>query len=112
MDRTQGRLDQAVLAYRENPTEENNKRLLEIQREHVDNFYAEQTGVYIERTRRNKMSEKTFRIRIFNSDDEPIYHLDVEAATREAAVESVDIDKIRSDFGWDDLTIGTVREVK
>lgn len=52
-----------------------------------------------------------FRIRINNCDDEPIYHLTVEAPNREAAVEAVDIEAIRSDFGFDDLTVGEVHDL-
>lgn len=51
MDRTNGRLDAAVLAYREDPSEENRQRLLAAQREHNDDFMREQTGAYIERTK-------------------------------------------------------------
>lgn len=51
MDRTNGRLDAAVLAYREEPTHENRERLLAAQREHNEAFLREQTGEYIERTR-------------------------------------------------------------
>lgn len=52
-----------------------------------------------------------FKIRIFNSDDEPVFSQEVEADSREKAVNKVDIDKIRSDLGFDDLTIGEVKEI-
>ncbi len=45
-DRTNGKLDAAVLAYREAPTEANRLALLAAQAEHTARFYEEQTGVY------------------------------------------------------------------
>lgn len=50
MDRTQGRLDAAVIAYRENPTEENRVALMVIMKEHNDKFLAEQAQEFIQRT--------------------------------------------------------------
>ena len=42
MDLTDGRLDAAVLAYRENPTEENRAALMAVQREHHEAFLAQE----------------------------------------------------------------------
>lgn len=49
-DRTNGELDAAILAYREDPSEENRERCLRAQQAHTDAFYAEQTGVFQART--------------------------------------------------------------
>lgn len=51
MDRTNGELDKAVLAYRENPTDENREHLLRMQEAHVADFYREETEGFIERTK-------------------------------------------------------------
>lgn len=50
MDRTNGKLDEAVLAYREDPTEANKQRLLALQEQHVTDFYREQADEFIRRT--------------------------------------------------------------
>ncbi len=49
-DRTEGRLDRAVIAYREDPSEINRQRLMLVQEEHYRAFMAEQTGDFILRT--------------------------------------------------------------
>ena len=51
MDRTDGELDAAVLAYREDDSEANRQRLLAAQRAHDDAFVGEMTGTFQERTR-------------------------------------------------------------
>jgi hypothetical protein len=43
VDRTNGELDAAILAYRDDPSEENRDRCLKAQQAHTDAFYAEQT---------------------------------------------------------------------
>jgi hypothetical protein len=53
-----------------------------------------------------------FRVRIVNCDGEPVYSQEVEADSREDAVEEIDIEAIRDDLGFDDLTIGEVKEIK
>jgi hypothetical protein len=50
VDRTEGRLDAAVLAYRAEPTDANRAALMAAQREHSDAFIAEQTVDYQRRT--------------------------------------------------------------
>ena len=51
MDRTNGRLDAAVIAYRESPTEENRLALRAVANEHNEAFLREQTIEFIARTR-------------------------------------------------------------
>jgi hypothetical protein len=51
VNRTNGRLDAAIIAYREAPTPENRARLMAVQREHAAHFMREQTGGFIARTR-------------------------------------------------------------
>jgi hypothetical protein len=48
-DRTNGALDRAIVAYREDPTPENRARLMAASRAHVDHFHAEQTRGFIAR---------------------------------------------------------------
>lgn len=50
VNRTNGRLDKAVVAYRENPTEANREALMAVMREHNEVFMQEQTTDYIART--------------------------------------------------------------
>lgn len=50
VDRTDGDLDAAVLAYRGDPSEENRQRVLRASEEHVRHFVEEQTGDYQRRT--------------------------------------------------------------
>lgn len=49
-DRTNGGLDKAVIAYRDNPTPENRAVLIAAQRAHADAFAAEQTAEFQRRT--------------------------------------------------------------
>jgi hypothetical protein len=49
-DRTNGALNRAILAYRENPTPENRAALLAAQSAHVNHFYAEQAAEFVRRT--------------------------------------------------------------
>ena len=51
-DRTNERLDTAIITYRENPTDANRRHLLTLQREHVDAFYREQAREFMARTHR------------------------------------------------------------
>lgn len=50
-DRTNGRLDRAVIAHRENPTEETLREVMLAANEHNDAFMVEQARIFIERTR-------------------------------------------------------------
>lgn len=50
VDRTQGRLDAAVIAYRNDPTDENHEALMAVGLEHVEAFYQEQTIDFMDRT--------------------------------------------------------------
>lgn len=50
LDRTNGELDAAILAYREDDSYENMKRLQAAQQAHVDAFYAEQAEEFQART--------------------------------------------------------------
>jgi len=50
MDRTNGRLDAAVIAYRESPTEENRELLRLVAVEHNDAFLQDMTVDYMART--------------------------------------------------------------
>lgn len=52
MDRTGGELDRAVLAHRADPSETSHERVMAAMRAHNDAFMREQTGVFIEQTRR------------------------------------------------------------
>lgn len=49
-DRTNGELDAAILAYREDPSEENRERCLHAQQAHTDAFYAEERAEWMART--------------------------------------------------------------
>ncbi len=51
VDRTNGELDAAVVAYRENPTLPNKERLFSAMHQHSDHFYREEIRGYQERTR-------------------------------------------------------------
>jgi hypothetical protein len=44
-------LDRAVLAFRENPSEMNRRRLERVQAEHVGRFHRDRAVEYIERTK-------------------------------------------------------------
>ena len=44
VDRTNGELDRAVVAYREDPSDENRERVLAAQEAHVEAFHRERTG--------------------------------------------------------------------
>jgi hypothetical protein len=48
--RTNGELERAIIAYREDPTEANRARLLAAQSAHVNDFYAEQAREFVGRT--------------------------------------------------------------
>ena len=48
---SQQQLDEAIVAYRENPTEETRRRLLALQQSHTTSFFKSQTVDYIKRTR-------------------------------------------------------------
>lgn len=51
MDRTNGALDKAIIAFRANPTPENRAALMTAAKRHNEHFVREQTGNYIERTK-------------------------------------------------------------
>ena len=51
VDRTQGRLDAAVIAHRDNPTEATKAALMAVMKEHNEAFLREQTGEFIRRTK-------------------------------------------------------------
>lgn len=51
VDRTDGELDAAILAHRQNPTPENLARALAAGRAHHEHYLAEQTDEYIARTK-------------------------------------------------------------
>lgn len=51
MDRTGGKLDEAVLAHRADPTEANRQAVLAQMRDHSDSFYREQAAAFQGRTR-------------------------------------------------------------
>lgn len=53
LDRTNGTLDAAIVVYRDDPSEENRAFLIAAQRAHAEHFYAEQTGAFIDRTKRS-----------------------------------------------------------
>jgi hypothetical protein len=50
VDRTNGELDAALMAFREDPSDANRARLMAAQQLHVDDFFAEQTGEFMQRT--------------------------------------------------------------
>jgi hypothetical protein len=50
MDRTNGELNRAVLAYRENPTPENERRLIAAQEAHYEHFSREEIADFQRRT--------------------------------------------------------------
>jgi hypothetical protein len=50
MDRTNGRLDAAVLAYRANPTDENHVALMAAGMDHMSAFFKEQAEEFQTRT--------------------------------------------------------------
>lgn len=54
IDRTNERLDSAVIAHRENPTEETLREVMNAANEHNDAFMAEQARIFIERTRQTR----------------------------------------------------------
>lgn len=47
---TQSAYDAAIIAYRENPTEQNRERLLILQRQRVENVFNRETRDYQRRT--------------------------------------------------------------
>lgn len=49
-DRTNGELDAAILAYRDDPSEENRERCLRAQQAHTDAFFAEERADFQART--------------------------------------------------------------
>ena len=51
MDRTNGRLDAAVIAFRDCPSAANAAALMQVQADHARAFLAEQTGEFQDRTR-------------------------------------------------------------